>query len=702
MFPANHRTTGFRRTKRFDAGPTIASLAGWGIMVFLCSCGAQSLSAAAVPNRTGSDGVKTIFYEPQELQPYVSYLQDHAQPPVQYLLRLFRTYDLVILAERTHPEITQWEFICELTSHPEFIATVGHIFTEYGSVSQQKALEEVMSAPGLEEAALNQKVIALLRNFPLWPYGWHNNNIFEYLKKLYHLNRILPAESRIALHFSDVPWQWDGKTPQDYARYWSTEIPQRDRIMADHIITRFQEILQSNSARKKALVIMNTRHAFKTGGNNTGDFLFQAFPNRTANVMFHMTALDFGGLSGEYQGTCDRPIHNGLWDAAFWKLGNVPLGFDFKGSPFGGDLFDLHTYFTLSGNLKYEDVFTGMVFYRPLSQHMVASSIPGYYDEAFKQAVLRRARLMRTEDYQRIEGFIHGLPDETQPQPPRREYWVSKEDKQPWCRLEFQIGPRLRPSPASPQDPGRSTKNHPAARGDLTPTGPLPSGEEILERCLKQIGGREALARINNRHMRGTVEIKPAGLKGVLAVYQARPNRYCAQIDIAGQMTVRQGTDGEVVWESNPMTGPRVITGQEKALLLSQYAFDETRHREIYDNIQCLGVERIDGQPCYKVVQSAKGAIPISVYYSKETGLALKACYTILDTTGAQDVETTMTDYRPVDGILYAHRTVQKVKNVETLTFIESIQHDVVMDKQQFDLPETIRTMVNREKGAPR
>jgi len=62
-----------------------------------------------------------------------------------------------------------------------------------------------MSAPGLEEPALNQKLIALLRNFPLWPYGWHNNNIFEYLKKLYHLNRTLPANRRIALHFSDVP-----------------------------------------------------------------------------------------------------------------------------------------------------------------------------------------------------------------------------------------------------------------------------------------------------------------------------------------------------------------------------------------------------------------------------------------------------------------------------------------------------------------
>jgi len=685
-----------------DLRLAITSFVGWSSMVFLGPCLAQNPPAAAVPNSTASDGAKVIFYQPQELQPYVSYLHSHAQPAVKYVLQLFRTYDLVILAERTHPETTQWEFIYELTSHPEFIAKVGHVFTEYGSVSQQRALEQVLSAPSLEEAALNRKCIELLRNFPLWPYGWHNNNIFEYLKKLYHLNRSLPANSRIALFFSDVPWQWEGKTPQDYASYWSTEIPQRDRIMANHVVTRYQEILQSSSSRKKALVILNTRHAFRTGGNNTADFLFQAFPGKTANVMLNMTALDMSGLSGEYQGTHNRPIHNGLWDAAFWKSGNTSLGFDFKGSPFGKDLFDLHTYFALSGNLQYEDVFTGMVFYQPLSQHMVASSIPGYYDAPFKQTVLRRARLMAKDDYTQIEKFIHALPQEAQPQPPRKEYWLSKDDKQPWCRLEFKIDPRPMPSSISVQDRGRSTQNSPAVPGAPGSIESLPSSEEILERCLKSTGGREALAKINNRLIRGAVEIKPVGLKGLLAVYQAKPNRYYAQIDIAGQMTVRQGTDGEVVWELNPMTGPRVMTGQEKALLLSQYAFDETRYRETYDSIQCLGVELVEGQPCYKVVQSARGAVPVTVYYSKETGLAMKACNTVPDPTGAQEVETTMTDYRPVDGILYAHRTVQKVGNMETLTLIESIRHDVAMDKQRFDLPEAIRTMLDREKESPR
>ena len=147
MFHVDRSTIGSQSGKILDLRPMITSLVVWSSMVFLCPCLAQSPSVAATPKETEANDTKVIFYQPQELQPYVSYLQSHAQPAVQYMLQLFRTYDLVILAERTHPETTQWEFIYELTSHPEFLAKVGHVFTEYGSVSQQQALEQVLSAP---------------------------------------------------------------------------------------------------------------------------------------------------------------------------------------------------------------------------------------------------------------------------------------------------------------------------------------------------------------------------------------------------------------------------------------------------------------------------------------------------------------------------------------------------------------------------
>ena len=182
---------------------------------------------------------------------------------------------------------------------------------------------------------------------------------------------------------------------------------------------------------------MNTRHAFRTGGNyflgsSTADYLFGVFPKTTANVMFNMKAAYFKGITE--RSMTHVLIQDGKWDAAFWTLGNPPLGFDFVDSPFGKDRFDLHSAFF---GLKYEDVFTGMIFYQPLGSHLVASDIPGYYDEAFKQTVLRRARLGERKDYDRIARFLQSVEMDA-------EVLKKQEDKTAkklWRRLEFGIDP---------------------------------------------------------------------------------------------------------------------------------------------------------------------------------------------------------------------------------------------------------------------
>ena len=206
-----------------------------------------TLAAAAGSMGADSEAVTTVFYDPNEVRPYVSHLRDHAKPPVEYVLKLFDSHDLIVLAERTHPETTQWDFIYKLTADPRFIKQVGHVFTEYGSVSQQRSLEQLMAADDLSEEEVRRRVIAILRNFPTHPHGWQNNNFFDYLTRLYQLNRSLAADERIKLYFSGVPWQWEGKTKADYDLFWKTQMPKRDQIMADRIASQFKEILASDS-----------------------------------------------------------------------------------------------------------------------------------------------------------------------------------------------------------------------------------------------------------------------------------------------------------------------------------------------------------------------------------------------------------------------------------------------------------------------
>jgi hypothetical protein len=115
-----------------------------------------------------------------------------------------------------------------------------------------------------------------------------------------------------------------------------------------------------------------------------------AYPGKVANVMINNVRL----LPGS---TDDRlaisAIQDGRWDAAFAVRGYPSLGFDFKGSPFGGDEFD---YFAVPFSLdrKYQDVFTGYVFYKPLDDHRMTCYIPGVLEPAFAAEILKRCQIM--------------------------------------------------------------------------------------------------------------------------------------------------------------------------------------------------------------------------------------------------------------------------------------------------------------------
>jgi plasmid stabilization system protein ParE len=146
---------------------------------------------------------------------------------------------------------------------------------------------------------------------------------------------------------------------------------------------------------------MNCRHAFdltkrspQARRHNTYEYLKHAFGDRAANVLLNAWFVVFYPLAG------------GVWDSAFEETGNRPAGFDFKGSPFGDDPFDLFPFQPeVRGKLRYRDVLTGFVYVNPIESQYREIGVPGLY-KGFEKEALRRAELV-SDDYRRaIEGLI--------------------------------------------------------------------------------------------------------------------------------------------------------------------------------------------------------------------------------------------------------------------------------------------------------
>lgn len=344
----------------------------------------QALSQAVSENRD------------KPIEGYVKFIKEHQQNPIDYILGLFEKADIVILCERSHPEITQYRLITDIIRDERFIKNVGNVFLEIGNFSLQPYVEDFLMKDKLSKEEVKRRLFHILRNCsssPLWEY----TNYFDFFHEVYQLNRRLPLKEKIHIYPSNMSFSWEGMTEEKYEELRKNRTRVRDKIIADQIIAKYREILNSDSGRKKALVIMNFRHAFPhldvTIGTkerhiqNVGGFLMKEYPGKTASVMLNSVRILAGITDSDVSWTV---LQDGKWDAAFVRADNPDIGFDFKDSPFGNDVFD---YFPFKHNYTYKEIFTGFVFYKPLEKHIMRYGIPGIFDEAFKKEFIKRHRI---------------------------------------------------------------------------------------------------------------------------------------------------------------------------------------------------------------------------------------------------------------------------------------------------------------------
>jgi hypothetical protein len=339
---------------------------------------------------------KPIYPRTAESKKMGEFVKHHAKDPVEYVFDLFEKYDIVVISERLHPEYTQYDLYSKIVEDPRFAERVGNIFTETGSVSFQDTLNSLLRTKYASEDSLNKYTAILQRNSNgVWPL-WDNTNMFDMLKRVNRLNAVMEDISKqLHWYFTDMPVDW-GKMNKDSQHAAYTD-KRRDSLEASVVINVHNQVI-SKQARKKSLVIMNTRHGYgyidkrfpqsiQDEFHGTTAFMQEALPGKVANIMIHSITQKYAYMF--------TPTQNGKWDRVFEDLGNPDAGFDFAGSPFGEDKFDLA--FIAAKGLLFKDVFTGYIFYKPLTAHIKKEGFP-YEFNNFEDTMIRRSSIL-SEDY---------------------------------------------------------------------------------------------------------------------------------------------------------------------------------------------------------------------------------------------------------------------------------------------------------------
>ena len=225
----------------------------------------------------------------------------------------------------------------------------------------------------------------------------------------------------------------------------------------------------------------------------------------------------------------------------------------------------------------------------------------------------------------------------------------------------------------------------------------LPKAETVLDQYVEATGGRAAYEKIKNRVLKGTLEVSGANIKGTIVVRQAEPDKLAPEVDLEGIGKTLQGTDGKVVWELSPLTGDRVLSGEEKEAKLLQAIFnDELDWKKHYTKAETTGVEDVEGKPAYKVVLTPKAGKPITQYYDKTSHLMVKQVGVEKSPMGEISVETYPSDYKKVDGILMAHKATQKVLTQEIVITMTEIKQNVSLPPDTFKVPDAVKELTKK------
>ena len=237
--------------------------------------------------------------------------------------------------------------------------------------------------------------------------------------------------------------------------------------------------------------------------------------------------------------------------------------------------------------------------------------------------------------------------------------------------------------PQAPETPA------PAEQAATTPA--LPAARQILDRHIQEIGGREALQRLQS--IRTSATLSFAGLTGEMTAYAKRPDRLLVHTSLPGVGEIRTGYNGQVAWSTDPVQGPRLLTGNELVEMRERARFDQMlKDPSSYQSIETVQRTTFEGRPVYEVKVVRPSGREETEYYDAETGLQIGQITTQSSAMGQMQVTTVMSDYRRFGPLLLAAKAVQRLGPQEISITTNSVDYDTVADSV-FALPAEIRAL---------
>ncbi len=179
------------------------------------------------------------------------------------------------------------------------------------------------------------------------------------------------------------------------------------------------------------------------------------------------------------------------------------------------------------------------------------------------------------------------------------------------------------------------------------------------------------------------------GMELPMVMYMKNPNKIKVTYSFNGQDMV-SAFDGEKGYMINPMMGssdPVELTGDQLSQVQNNNVFNNELIKYFKAGQLTLeGEENVNDKPAYKLKANV-GTSPVFMYLDKGTYMLVKTNATVDQMGTAMNVDTYMTDYVNIDGVVMPKKITSMANGMEAavITF-DTIEVNIPMEDSVFKL----------------
>jgi hypothetical protein len=232
-----------------------------------------------------------------------------------------------------------------------------------------------------------------------------------------------------------------------------------------------------------------------------------------------------------------------------------------------------------------------------------------------------------------------------------------------------------------------------------TKSAALPTVQEVMDRYVQALGGRDAIFRHKSMTVREKLEVEGKGIS-LDRVVSFKDGNSHEKIVFQDGTGYQSGYDGTTAWEMDSKSGPALIKGDEaKSKARDADMYYPARILDYFNSMEVVDISEFEGHACYHLKGTNKWGKVNEHFYDTTSGLLIGYRFNSSWRGGAGEEREVFTDYKNFDGWLIPTRVAHKDPNRTLTEVISSVTFDDVPDSA-FHLPDAVKALLGKPESS--